>query len=114
MQVEIVYSGGTTPRSKRLIEPYKLFEKFGRNYIESYCYLRKEFRTFRVDRISAIEVLNSPCEKKRIYEKRAYNLPGKVTNTSVTNTSTPYGIATWVWVVIGLIFLLYFFSKFFR
>lgn len=37
---------------KREIQPIGLFSQYGRWYCPSYCYLRKEFRLFRCDRIS--------------------------------------------------------------
>ncbi|RDU38166.1 transcriptional regulator [Neobacillus piezotolerans] len=39
---------------KREIQPLGLFSQYGRWYCPSYCYLRKEFRLFRCDRISEI------------------------------------------------------------
>ncbi|NYV65567.1 YafY family transcriptional regulator [Bacillus sp. Gen3] len=39
---------------KREIQPVGLFSQYGRWYCPSYCYLRKEFRLFRCDRISEI------------------------------------------------------------
>ncbi|MGE7624761.1 WYL domain-containing protein [Viridibacillus sp. NPDC096237] len=39
---------------KRDIQPIGLFSQYGRWYCPSYCYLRKEFRLFRCDRISEV------------------------------------------------------------
>lgn len=39
---------------KREIQPVGLFSQYGRWYCPSYCYLRKEFRLFRCDRILEI------------------------------------------------------------
>lgn len=39
---------------KRDIQPIGLFSQYGRWYCPSYCYLKKEFRLFRCDRISEI------------------------------------------------------------
>jgi len=36
IKAEIVYSGGTEPPSKRIIEPHRLYERQGSNYVESY------------------------------------------------------------------------------
>jgi len=41
---------------KREIQPIGLFSQYGRWYCPSYCYRRKEFRLFRCDRISEIEL----------------------------------------------------------
>lgn len=41
---------------KREIQPVGLFSQYGRWYCPSYCYLRKDFRLFRCDRISEVEL----------------------------------------------------------
>jgi predicted DNA-binding transcriptional regulator YafY len=106
LKVEIVYSGGTAPPTKRIIEPYNLFERLGNNYLESYCYLREELRTFRIDRIESIEILNSPHEKYSIY-----TLKQTPTYTSVLGSSASRGIPGWIWII-GLFLLFYLCSKF--
>lgn len=63
LKVEIEYIDENKTRTNRIIEPYKLFEQYGNNYVASYCYLRKEYRGFRIDRIKSISVLGVPREK---------------------------------------------------
>lgn len=105
VKVEIIYSGGSEPPSRRIIEPNKLYERLGNNYVESYCHLRDEYRTFKIDRIESIQVLNSPQEKDY----------SPTPTHSATYQSTPKagssGIPGWIWIV-GFFLLLYFCSKF--
>lgn len=107
LKVDIVYTGGSEPPSKRTIEPYRFFERFGHNYVESYCHERNEFRTFRIDRINSAKVLNSPQE-----HCSSYTVPTKTTHiNSSSHQSADRGIPDWIWVV-GLLLLLYFCSKY--
>jgi len=105
LKAEIVYEGGSEPLSKRIIEAYRLFERLGNHYVESYCYLRQDFRTFRIDRIKSITIINSPHEKELISSEKLFP-----TNISEPRPSTSSGVPYWVWVV-GLLLLLYFLSK---
>ncbi|NQT67599.1 MAG: transcriptional regulator [Actinobacteria bacterium] len=43
---------------ERIVEPYTLKFRFGVWYLIGYCHLRKEIRTFRIDRIREIKVLD--------------------------------------------------------
>jgi predicted DNA-binding transcriptional regulator YafY len=105
LKTEIIYNGGSEPRVKRIIEPHRLFERLGDQYIESYCYLRLDFRTFRIDRIESIEVLNLPHEKEPTSKPQHFS-----TNISKSRPTTSRGIPYWVWIV-GFFLLLYFCSK---
>ncbi len=106
LKAEIVYSGGSEPPTKRIIEPYKVFERLDNNYVESYCYLRQDFRTFRIDRIESIVVINSPHEKDSS-SSRTYT----PAYTSAPRAATARGIPGWLWIV-GFFLVLYFCSKF--
>jgi hypothetical protein len=106
LKAEIVYSGGSEYLSKRTIEPYRFFERLGNNYVESYCYLRQDFRTFRIDRIKSIEVINSPHEKGSASSPTYSSI-----HTSAPRFSATNGVPNWLWIV-GFFLLLYFCSKF--
>ncbi len=43
---------------KRVVDPYALKFMFGVWYLIGYCHLRNEIRTFRVDRVKEIEILD--------------------------------------------------------
>jgi predicted DNA-binding transcriptional regulator YafY len=106
LKAEIEYDDGNETKTKRIIEPYGLFERLGNNYVQSYCYLRQDFRTFRIDRIKTIEVINSPHEKKSpstpIYSP---------VYSATPQTSVESKIPGWL-LIVGFILLLYFCSKF--
>ena len=56
-KLEIVYSEGEDPTTKRIIEPRKLFDRAGNHYLDAYCHLRNGPRIFRVDKIVSINPL---------------------------------------------------------
>ncbi|QHQ61983.1 WYL domain-containing protein [Anaerocolumna sedimenticola] len=51
------YSNSDGKKSNRKIEPYRLVLKKSNWYLQGYCTFRQEFRTFKLSRISSIEVL---------------------------------------------------------
>lgn len=106
LKAEIIYNGGSEPLAKRIIEPYRLFERLGNHYVESYCYRRQEFRTFRADRIKSITVINSPHEKESTSSPKYFP-----THTSELRSSKPSAIPYWVWIVVFFLFL-FFCSRF--
>lgn len=53
--VEINYTDREGNETQRLIAPKIIFEEGKRIYVKSYCYLRKEDRTFRISRLSVVE-----------------------------------------------------------
>jgi len=114
LKVDIVYTGGSEPPTKRTIEPYRFFERLGHNYVESYCHKRNEFRTFRIDRIDSAKVLTSPQEHCSSYAVPTNTVPANTANTTHFNSSShpseDWGIPAWIWVA-GLFLLLYFCSK---
>ncbi|MDO3384830.1 YafY family protein [Gilvimarinus sp. SDUM040013] len=57
-EVDIIYRGrGEEFALKRRINPYALVYSWGQQYCVAYCQLRSAIRSFRVDRIEALEVL---------------------------------------------------------
>jgi predicted DNA-binding transcriptional regulator YafY len=60
--LEIIYSSRETPLSRRTIRPIEIVCKSGLIYIVAYCFLRKEERTFRLDRILGARVIGGPDE----------------------------------------------------
>lgn len=58
---------------KREIQPIGLFSQYGRWYCPSYCYLREDFRLFRCDRISEVELSNRQ-EKWNLRETNLHDL----------------------------------------
>ncbi|HOG89502.1 MAG TPA: WYL domain-containing protein [Smithella sp.] len=116
LKVNIVYSGGSDPPSKRTIEPYRLYEKLGNNYVESYCYKRNDFRTFRIDRVDFIEILDLPHEKCASYTDSYTRYPHSSTTSTTNRPISPpnqpetRGIPDWIWFALFFL-LIYFCSK---
>ncbi len=52
------YSDRSHEKSQRKIEPYRLVLKSSNWYLQGYCTTRKDFRTFKLSRISTLELLN--------------------------------------------------------
>jgi predicted DNA-binding transcriptional regulator YafY len=55
------YTPGTDTLSVREVSPYRFTFDEGGWYLTGYCHLRKDKRTFRLDRITSIELMDSPC-----------------------------------------------------
>lgn len=51
------YSDQAGEKSERKIEPYRLVLKNSNWYVQGYCTIRKDFRIFRLSRISSLELL---------------------------------------------------------
>ncbi|HEY0754105.1 MAG TPA: YafY family protein [Ktedonobacteraceae bacterium] len=56
-RVHIHYQSGRAEGSERDVDPYGLAFHAGIWYSVGYCYLRQDLRTFRLDRVSRIELL---------------------------------------------------------
>ena len=67
-QIKIAYTPGTAQEASiRLIEPREMKALNGHTYARAYCTTRQAWRTFRVDRISAI-LAKSPVTEERAPE----------------------------------------------
>ncbi len=58
------YSDQGGKKSQRKIEPYRLVLKYSNWYIQGYCTTREDFRTFRLSRISGLELLEETFEPR--------------------------------------------------
>lgn len=56
-------------RSERTVEPYQLVLKSGRWYFYGYCYSRKDYRLFRLSRMSDLQI------KQEAFAPRDYQKP---------------------------------------
>ncbi len=58
--VEMTYQSSQVPHpSQRVLDPYGLVHRWGWWYVVGFCHIRKEVRTFRVDRIFDIALLET-------------------------------------------------------
>lgn len=60
LDVEIAYHNGHDEFSERRITPYRMYRSKGIYYLQAYCHIRDEDRTFRVDRIEGI-IIGEPA-----------------------------------------------------
>ncbi len=58
-QIRLVYQSIRTGRTERTVDPYFIIFKGRAFYFVGYCHLREDFRTFRINRIVSLDVLDS-------------------------------------------------------
>jgi predicted DNA-binding transcriptional regulator YafY len=56
----------------RKVEPYAMMGWDGHWYLVGYCCLRQDYRTFRLDRIQQVEVLEESFERAEDFDVQAY------------------------------------------
>ena len=72
-QISVVYQSQTNSKpGKRKINPYVLMFRAGWWYVVGYCHLRTALRTFRVDRIQKLEILNQTFVMPDEFDIHAY------------------------------------------
>jgi len=57
--IHICYLSGSGEESSRVVIPLKIITRFDYLYLEAFCQLRNEKRTFRLDRITKMKLLSS-------------------------------------------------------
>ncbi|WP_017413340.1 helix-turn-helix transcriptional regulator [Clostridium tunisiense] len=63
------YLKGNGKRSNRRVEPYRLVLKELHWYLQGHCDLRQDFRTFKLSRISALEILEDTFIPREFHVK---------------------------------------------
>jgi predicted DNA-binding transcriptional regulator YafY len=72
-RVEMTYiSTSSAVKSTRKLDPYALAFRWGWWYVVGYCYLRKEVRTFRIDRIQELTILREYFEAPIDFEAHEF------------------------------------------
>jgi predicted DNA-binding transcriptional regulator YafY len=72
-QISALYQSQNNPKgAKRKIDPYALVFRSGWWYLVGYCHLRTALRTFRVDRIQSLTVLEKSFETPGDFDIHAY------------------------------------------
>jgi predicted DNA-binding transcriptional regulator YafY len=72
-QIRLLYQGGQqTAPLEREVKPYALAHSRGWWYVVGYCRLRAAIRSFRVDRIQQVEVLNTSFERPADFDAHQY------------------------------------------
>lgn len=71
-RVALVYQADPAPATQRTVEPYGLAAWWGEWYLVAYCCLRQALRTFRFDRIQAVETLDETFVRPSDFDSQAY------------------------------------------
>jgi predicted DNA-binding transcriptional regulator YafY len=72
-QVELTYQGANqSEATTRVFDPYAQANRSGWWYAVGYCHRRKAMRTFRLDRIHKLRLLDSHFEARPDFDPRAY------------------------------------------
>jgi predicted DNA-binding transcriptional regulator YafY len=72
-RVSMLYRGRNQPEAlQRDFDPYVLVHGWGRQYCLGYCHLRQDIRSFRVDRILELELLEQNFEIPADFDLQAY------------------------------------------
>lgn len=71
-KVEINYISLTSGETRRKVDPYFIIFRNHAFYFVGYCNLRKEFRTFRLDRIKSIEITEDIFNKDSSVTPQTY------------------------------------------
>ena len=66
--VALSYTAANTDSSARDVDPYGLLFQNGRWYLGGFCHLRKALRTFRIDRICAVTLLDQAFQRPKDYD----------------------------------------------
>lgn len=57
------YARGTNETSQRVVSPQRLICYRGNWYLDAWCHLRNDIRSFAIDTIESVEILNLPSEE---------------------------------------------------
>ncbi len=71
-QVELHYQAWNKEVTSRRVDPYGLVYRMGYWYVPGYCHLRQDVRTFRLDRISAVTMMEEVFVRPQTFDPLAY------------------------------------------
>lgn len=71
-RIAIAYRSFHDQMTQRKVEPYGMVGRHGHWYLVGYCCLRQDYRTFRLERIQQLELLEEPFERAEDFDCRAY------------------------------------------
>lgn len=84
-RVSMTYqSRGRPGEGRRELDPYALVHRWGWWYAVGYCHLRRSVRTFRVDRIGELTLLESGFNPPQDFDLRAYLVDELQTQPQIT------------------------------
>jgi predicted DNA-binding transcriptional regulator YafY len=73
-QVKLSYCSFRQQVTDRIVDPYALALQWGNWYLAGYCHLRDGLRTFRIDRIRAVQPTGETFEIPADFDARSYLL----------------------------------------
>ncbi len=83
-RVKMTYQGGSShDLHERQVDPYALVYRWGWWYLFGYCHLRRALRSFRVDRIAELTVLDKAFEIPEDFDIHAHVAKGFESATQV-------------------------------
>ncbi len=71
-RVRIGYHSFSQVETERVVDPYALGFRWGNWYLIGHCHLRDELRTFRVDRIDHLDILQKTFEVPQHFDAKTY------------------------------------------
>ncbi len=71
-RVRFTYRSHTDVNSQREIKPYAVLHTDGRWYLIGYCLSRKALRTFRLDRVTNLEIRTATFQRPADFDPRGY------------------------------------------
>jgi predicted DNA-binding transcriptional regulator YafY len=71
-RLRFVYRSHSNASSRREIKPYAVLHTDGRWYLIGYCLSRKALRTFRLDRVTELEVRAATFKRPAKFDARSY------------------------------------------
>jgi len=71
-RIRFAYHSHDSTASHREIEPYAVMHTDGRWYLIGYCLLRNALRTFRLDRVSSLEITATSFHRPNDFDTRSY------------------------------------------
>lgn len=78
--VQLVYRARRGEVTRRKVEPYGISGWRGAWYMGGYCHLRRDYRTFRLDRIQSVQVLSETFEKAADFDYETFTKEHYATN----------------------------------
>jgi len=89
-RIRFAYQSHSGTASRRHIEPYAVLHTDGRWYLIGYCLTRKAMRTFRLDRVTNVEIGNAKFRRPADFDARRY------LEKSMPFIQTDYQIDVWI------------------
>ncbi len=71
-QVRLVYHSFSRVKTERVVDPYGLSFRWGNWYLVGHCHLRRELRTFRIDRIQGLKALEDTFMLPKGFDVKTY------------------------------------------